>query len=220
MTAETLSTVGAARPVEVHLLRHGRTVWNLEGRAQGHTDVELDEVGHRQAKAAAVALARIELTRIVTSDLRRALQTAAYVEQETGVRATLEPRLRETSWGVREGLTLAEFAARHPDEHAAWEASGRTVAIAGGEAESDVLVRVRAAMRDLVASAEPGERIVVISHGGALKSAVAALLDWPDADPTRLRGMANCAVTRVDVHAGRGTMVAYNVPTSTPAFVE
>ncbi|WP_181641906.1 histidine phosphatase family protein, partial [Nocardioides massiliensis] len=48
--------MGAEHPVEVHLLRHGRTVWNLEGRAQGHTDVELDEVGHRQAKAAAATL--------------------------------------------------------------------------------------------------------------------------------------------------------------------
>ncbi|WP_181641421.1 histidine phosphatase family protein, partial [Nocardioides massiliensis] len=157
---------------------------------------------------------RLEPSRILTSDLRRATQTAAYVEQETGLRAVLEPRLRETSWGVREGLTLAEFAAQHPAEHAAWEASGRTVAIAGGEAEADVLVRVRAAMRDLVAGATPGERVVVISHGGALKSAVAALLDWPDADPTRLRGMANCALTRVDVHRGRGTLVSYNVPTS------
>jgi broad specificity phosphatase PhoE len=208
--------VSAELPLEVHLLRHGRTVWNLEGRAQGHTDVELDDVGHRQAKAAAAALAGLEPTRIVTSDLRRATQTAAYVEQETGLRAVLEPRLRETSWGVREGLTLAEFAARHPEEHAAWEESGRTLAIAGGEAEADVLVRVSAAMRDLVASVQPGERVVVISHGGALKSAVAALLDWPDADPSRLRGMANCAVTRVDVERGRGTLVAYNVPTSIP----
>ncbi len=206
MTAET--------PTQVLLLRHGRTVWNLEGRAQGHTDVELDEVGHRQAKAAAEVVAGLAPTRIVTSDLRRATQTAAYLEASTGLRAHPEPRLRETSWGVREGLTLAEFAAQHPDEHAAWEASGRTRAIAGGEAEADVLARVRGAMRDLIVTATSGERIVVVSHGGALKSAVAALLAWPDADPGRLRGMANCALTRVDLVGGRGTLVSYNVPTS------
>ena len=212
MTAEAATDVGT----EFLLLRHGRTVWNLEGRAQGHTDVELDAVGHQQAKAAAEVVAALAPTRIVTSDLRRATQTAAYLEAATGLTADLEPRLRETSWGVREGLTLAEFAVQHPEEHAAWEASGRTRAIAGGEAEEDVLARVRAAMRDLITAAAPGERIVVVSHGGALKSAVAALLDWPDADPTRLRGMANCALTQVDVRAGRATLVSYNVPTGVP----
>jgi len=56
--------------------RHGRTEWNLAGRVQGQTDVPLDEVGREQAREAAARLASLQPTRIITSDLSRALETA------------------------------------------------------------------------------------------------------------------------------------------------
>ena len=100
------------------LLRHGRTAWNATGRAQGHADVELDEVGHAQAAAVAPWIAGWEPAELWSSDLARARQTAAYVEKETGLVATLDARLREYDVGERTGLTMAEFADQHPDDHA------------------------------------------------------------------------------------------------------
>ena len=74
--------------------RHGRTAWNAERRVQGQTDVELDERGHAQAAAAAARLARFSPAAIVSSDLRRAAQTAAYLAEATGLPVAYDERLR------------------------------------------------------------------------------------------------------------------------------
>lgn len=199
----------------VLLLRHGRTAWNVAGRAQGQTDVPLDEVGHAQAAAAAAALAAREPDVLVTSDLVRAAGTAAYLEKATGLTARQDPRLREIHWGVREGSTLEEFRAAAPEAYAAWEDSGRLARIPGGEDEGEVADRVGAAVREAVDALGAGETLVLVSHGGALKAAVATLLGWHDAGPLRLRATENCAWSQIDVRSdGSGVLVAYNVPTS------
>ncbi|MDP3968511.1 MAG: histidine phosphatase family protein [Nocardioides sp.] len=198
----------------VVLLRHGRTAWNLAGRAQGQTDVPLDEVGHAQAAAAAVAVAALEPDVLVTSDLVRAAGTAAYLEKATGLTARHDPRLREIHWGVREGSTLEEFRAAAPEAYAAWEGSGRLARIPGGESEDEVAARVRAAVRESVDALGAGETLVLVSHGAALKAAVATLLGWDDAGPLRLRATGNCTWSQVDVRPdGSGVLAAYNVPT-------
>src|SRR6202020_3590529 len=64
-------------PIRLVLWRHGQTVWNLEGRFQGQTDIELDSAGQAQAEGAARLLAALRPDAIVSSDLRRASGTAA-----------------------------------------------------------------------------------------------------------------------------------------------
>lgn len=199
----------------VLLLRHGRTAWNVEGRAQGQTDVPLDELGHAQAAAAAAALTEMQPDVLVTSDLARAAGTAAYLEEATGLTARHDPRLREIHWGVREGSTLEEFRAAAPEAYAAWEDSGRLARIPGGESEEEVAARVGAAVREAVDALHAGQTLVLVSHGAALKAAVATLLGWDEGGPLRLRATANCAWSQVDVRPdGSGVLVAYNVPTS------
>ena len=61
------------------LLRHGQTAWNLEHRAQGHSDVELDDTGHAQAAAVAPYVAGLAPALLWSSDLARARQTAEYI---------------------------------------------------------------------------------------------------------------------------------------------
>ena len=62
------------------LLRHGQTAWNAEKRAQGHADIPLDAVGRRQAEKVAPLIAAYSPSLLVSSDLARARQTAAYLE--------------------------------------------------------------------------------------------------------------------------------------------
>ena len=198
------------------LLRHGRTAWNATGRAQGHADIELDDTGHEQAAAVAPHVARLRPVALWSSDLARARQTAAYAEKETGLVATLDPRLREYSVGERTGLTLAEFRDQHPAQYAAWE-DGRFEAVAGAEGRADVLARIVPACRELVASLEPGQTAVAVTHGAALKVALVALLGWEPALGDSLRGLDNCAVAVLQEGASAGAMrlAAYN---ATPDF--
>ena len=103
-------------PRRLVLLRHGRTALELIGRAQGHTDVTLDDTGREQAAAAAQYLAGYGAVALWSSDLARAgVRTATYVEKATGLAAVTDPRLREFDVGERAGLTVAEFAEKFPE---------------------------------------------------------------------------------------------------------
>jgi broad specificity phosphatase PhoE len=201
----------ADAPRRLVLLRHGRTAWNHEMRAQGQSDVPLDDVGHAQAKAVADEIARLAPVVLWTSDLARARETAAYVEKATGLTAVVDSRLREYDLGPRTGRTLDEYVEAHP-EHATDIRLGRYDAIPGTEATSAVVERVCAAVREAFDEVGPGESAVVVSHGAALKVALLGLLGWPPAVSGSVRGLDNCGwVVLDDSGEARGLrLMAYN----------
>ncbi len=174
------------------LLRHGQTAWNATGRAQGHADIGLDELGHAQARAAAPYLSGLRPVALWTSDLLRARETAAYVERATGLEAKRDERLREFDVGDRQGLTMAEFAARSPREHASWVAGDDRFPVRGGETLGDVEARIVPALREALDSLETGDTGIVVTHGAALKVGLTGLLGWPRAHSADLRAISNC----------------------------
>lgn len=194
------------------LMRHGRTAWNATRRAQGHTDVELDEVGRTQALAAAPVVASYRPAMLVSSDLARARQSAEPIARETGLEVAHDARLREYDLGDRTGMNMAEYAAEFPDEHAAFLA-GRYEAVPGAETTPEVQARVRAALHDVLAALGPGESGVAVFHGAALKAGLISMLGWPEEHLISLRGMDNChwAVLQEADTRSRLRLTAYNV---------
>jgi probable phosphoglycerate mutase len=91
------------------MLRHGQTDFNLGSRMQGQLDTELSELGRAQAVAVAEALAKRQPLLIVSSDLRRAYDTAVALGERTGLRVQVDNRLRETHLGDWQGMTHAEI---------------------------------------------------------------------------------------------------------------
>ena len=89
-------------------LRHGRTEWNELGKLQGQADVELDEVGEKQAEEAARFFADWDFEACYTSDLKRALRTAHMVAEPHGLDVVPDARLREINVGSWSGMTTAE----------------------------------------------------------------------------------------------------------------
>ncbi len=85
------------------LLRHGQTDYNLAGRMQGHLDSELTETGRAQAVAVAPEIVRMAPDLLISSDLRRAIDTADIIGAATGLPVKLDPRLRETHLGDWQG---------------------------------------------------------------------------------------------------------------------
>jgi probable phosphoglycerate mutase len=173
------------------LLRHGQTAWNESGHAQGHADIGLDERGHQQAAAVAPYLASLGPVALWTSDLARARQTCAYLEERTGLSAKQDDRLREFDVGARQGLTIPEFAARFPAAHAAW-LRGEDALLPGVETSADVHSRIVPALRESLESLASGELGVVVTHGASLKVGLAGLLGWPVKLEATVRGMDNC----------------------------
>lgn len=148
------------------LARHGQTAWNALGKLQGHTDIPLDEIGRGQARALADALADAGVTAIWASDLGRARQTAEIVAAALALPApTLDPDLRERHYGVFEGLTGDECAARHPQ---AWKTYlGRRETPPGAESRADATARIARAL-DRIAATDGGPALVV-THGGVMR---------------------------------------------------
>lgn len=201
------------RPRRLVLLRHGRTEWNRIGRAQGHADVSLDEVGKLQASSAAGHLATYEPTFIWSSDLARARETAEEVAAASGLDLVLDKRLREIDVGVRQGLTFEEFGETYPDLIARFRAGGR-VDVPGAETPEQVAKRIVATLAEAIGALEPGQTGIVVSHGAALRIGLLALFDLPEHAREMLAGMANCAWAVLEEHHDRGwQIVDYNAQT-------
>lgn len=185
------------------LLRHGRTEWNAVGRAQGHANVSLDEVGRAEAVRAAPFLASYRPSFVWSSDLARARETAELlVALLDEIELVLDPRLREYDVGVRQGLTFPEFEETHPDAYAAFM-SGKEVLVPGAETTDQVRARMVEALTDAAEAVAAGETGVVVGHGASLRTGLLAFVGVPASHSEILAGMANCAWAVLELRAGR-----------------
>jgi glucosyl-3-phosphoglycerate phosphatase len=174
------------------LLRHGRTEWNHTRRAQGHANVPLDDVGHAQAQAAAPHLAAMDPARLWSSDLARARQTAEHVSAACGISVEEDPRLREFSVGERQGMTWEEAVVEFPQIADGVGLGERLRGVPGAEGDDDVRARIVPAVEDCLATLEPGETGVVVTHGASLKLALGGLLGWDEHAVRSLSVLENC----------------------------
>ncbi len=158
------------------LARHGETDWNLEGRWQGWADPPLNETGHAQAKALANQLRATDFDAVYSSDLQRAFQTAEIVAEPHGARVVADAGLREIDVGSWSGLTHAELQARFPNGDRP-----------DGETRDEHAARVLAAV-ERIARAHPGERILLVTHGGTMRALRGHVSD------EAFHPIANCAV--------------------------
>ena len=173
------------------LWRHGQTAWNLEGRFQGTTDIALTEVGIGQAKRAARLLAALKPDAVIASDLQRAADTAAELAALTSLDVSHHEGLRETYAGVWQGLTHDEISSRFGEEYAAWK-RGEPVRRGGGELETEVADRAAPVILDAADKLPDGGTLVVVSHGGAIRTAIGRLIGLEPHTWESLGGLSNC----------------------------
>lgn len=155
------------------LVRHGVTDWNREGRFQGHLDPPLSEAGRREARLAAERLAsddELRPTRVVSSTLGRAFQTAEAIAGALGdgIEVEPDPRLIEIGQGEWEGRTHAEIERNEPEQYREWLAAAGIRRPPGGEPMEEATARVEALLSDLLAADRSGTACLV-SHGGTLR---------------------------------------------------
>lgn len=183
--------------VEVLFWRHGRSEWNAAGRFQGQLESDLDETGRRQAADAAEKLAELRPSRLVSSDLRRAVETAAELAARTGLEVVYDERLREVDLGGWSGLTRDDVRSNFPTEFAAWMA-GQDVVRGGGETFAAVGDRVAAAVSEhRGALADGAGPLVLVTHGGTVLSALVKLLELPTEVRRRFGPLGNARWTRL-----------------------
>jgi broad specificity phosphatase PhoE len=153
------------------LLRHGETDWNLGNRFQGHADPPLNETGRVQARALSATLAGRPFAALYSSPLRRAFETAEIVAEPHGLRPAAAEGLREVDVGAWQGLTRAEVEERFPAQFERWLSFGQ--GWEDGESYEQMSRRVVATLFE-IAGRHEGETVLVVTHGGPIRAAIAA----------------------------------------------
>jgi len=188
------------------MLRHGQTEYNAGSRMQGQLDTELTDLGRAQAVAAAEVLAKRQPLLIVSSDLRRAYDTAVALGERTGLRVQVDARLRETHLGDWQGMTHHQVDAAWPGARLAWR-DDATWAPHGGESRIDVADRGVPLVNQLILGEpewgcdEPDRPVVLVAHGGLIAALCAALLGLPVDSWPVLGGMGNASWAQLSGHA-------------------
>ena len=134
----------------------------------GQMDKPLNARGLEQARQTAEFLRRYPIGHIVSSDLGRAMSTAQPLAEALGLSVVPDPRLRELSFGILEGRTVAECEALDPESTARWRTGHFDAALPGGESRRSLMQRTRAVLDEIVAG--PHAHIALFSHGGTLNA--------------------------------------------------
>ena len=147
--------------MKIYVARHGQTSWNMENKICGLSDIELDDVGRRQAKALAESLKDKGISVILASPLKRAMETAGYVSRVTGVQIGTDERLIEQNYGIYEGTdrkgesflkNKRNFAYRYPE----------------GESMMQVAYRTYGLIEE-VKKKYAGKDVLLVCHGGVAR---------------------------------------------------
>jgi len=193
-----VASISHSRPVELHLARHGETADNAARVFQGQGGRGLNDRGRAQAEALARRLRTVPYRAIVTSDLERAVETARIVAAPQSVPVEMDRGLREVDVGTWTGKAYDEVEALYPDEWAAWEA-GLDVRRGGGETYAELADRMDRTIAARLARLDGGP-VLVVSHGGAIKSWIAKILEVGPRGLAALAGLQNTSLTRVICH--------------------
>jgi probable phosphoglycerate mutase len=150
---------------EIGVVRHGETDWNTKGVLQGWLDVPLNERGRRQAREMAEKFADADCTRVHSSPLWRALETAEIIAARLHLAPpTCNDGLKERNFGVIQGIPKAELAEQDPMLCLQILTRNPAAVFEQGESMDEFATRiVEAVMR--IAVQCPGERVLAITHG-------------------------------------------------------
>ncbi|MTH53756.1 histidine phosphatase family protein [Bacillus mangrovi] len=180
------------------IIRHGITEWNMEGRAQGSSDIPLHETGRQEAELLAARLKDEEWDLLYSSPLQRARQTAEAVSKSLGgISVKTDERLRETGGGRIEGTTEAERLEK-------WGSRWREMDL-GRELPEEIVNRGLSFIDDVLRE-HRGKKILIVSHGSFIRHLLEKIAP---AEEERLP-LGNTSITHLHFEDERWTCGLYN----------
>ncbi len=194
--------------VEILLLRHGATDWNLQGRCQGATDLELNGTGLRQARETAASLSEETIHAVYSSHLKRAAQTAQLVSKPHHLAVTIDEDFRELHHGMLEGLTFSEIRDKYPDFISKWREEPAELVIPGGERLIDVYQRAWDGLKRIVERHQPGEKVIIVSHNFPIL-AILCRITGTHLNHYRTFRLDPCGINRIRYHNHNGWKVTH-----------
>jgi broad specificity phosphatase PhoE len=192
---------------ELILVRHGETAWNVEKIFRGRADVDLDEMGVRQAGLLGKYLSNWELEAIYSSPLTRALDTANIIARYQKVGVHTAEGLIDFDYGEWQSLPEQEVKRLHPALLDEWHNNPHKVSIPGGESLEDVRGRALEVINDVLCKHQGS--VVLVSHRVVLKVLICYLLGLDNSHFWNIRQDV-CGITIFNYVNGRFVLTRHN----------
>ena len=202
--------------MEIYMIRHGVTEWNKLMRLQGQTDIPLEDAGRELAVRVGHALKEIPFTRVISSPLQRAVETAKLVIMAAGkaVEFQTDDRLKEISFGDWEGYsaTNPDYPSPDPEFRNFFEHPELYHAPSGGESFEQLLERTGDFLKELASRQEcENETILVSVHGAVMRGLLANIKHSDLADFWGPGVPENCAVAIARTQQGCWELIQQDV---------
>jgi broad specificity phosphatase PhoE len=193
---------------KLYLIRHGQSGGNVDGTFGGHSPTPLSELGNKQAKMTAKAIAKERIDVIYSSDLLRAVQTAQPLAEKLGLEINKTSAFRERNVGVLEGLTFSESKEKHPKDYYALINRNINHKITGGESYRHLLRRGTQALKEILRT-HRGKRVVIFSHTGAICYLTLYLIGAINRNTKQTPWLvtSNCGINRFEIRGRNNTRV-------------
>lgn len=183
--------------MELYIIRHGETDWNIAKRLQGRSNVELNENGRKLARITSEALKDLHFDKIYSSPLIRAYETAQIMRNTRDIEIEKDDRLMEISFGIDEGVesnrvsdNFKNFFA-HPELYTPPE---------GGETYESILSRTSSFLNEVIyPEATKYERVMIVAHGALNKALIVNLCDLEIKNMWDGEFQKNCCVNIFDI---------------------
>lgn len=147
--------------MKLYAARHGQTLWNLQDKVCGRTDLPLTDIGHIQAQALAKRAEKLPIDLILVSPMLRARQTAAPAAELLGIPVIVENRLIEQDYGIYEGVSRFDEGFLANKRHFAYR-------YPGGESMMDVAHRVYGLLEE-IKEKYADKNVLLVCHGGVCR---------------------------------------------------
>lgn len=194
----------------IYMIRHGETVWNVASKLQGHANVTLSDNGRRQAELLGSRLSGLKFDQFYASDLARAYETARIIAQyHNNQDIKTLPELREINFGRWEGFSINEIQGIYPEEIKQWWKTPLQTRVPGGESLGDLVKRVVTVVKNIIES-RSGGNILLVTHGGVIRSVVGTVLGMDLNEHWRLR-QDNACLNIIDFPEwNKGILMLFN----------
>ena len=189
------------RTTRIYIVRHGESISNRQKIFTGSTDIDLTELGYRQAELVGEYLSDKGIEAIYSSDLMRAYHTSLPTARRLGLEPIRTKGLREVFAGEWEGKPYAELSALYPDEFPIFASDVGRAVCTGGEAVKDLYARVNAEL-DRIFAEEKGRTFAVFSHATPVRAMVCRFLGKGPEGMKDIKWVANASVTAVESEDG------------------
>lgn len=159
----------------IYLIRHGETEFNRLGVFRGRLEVDLNEVGLKQAGETGRALVGQGIESVLTSPLKRAVVTARTISEILGIEYEIEEAFNNINLGSWQGIPKKKVEKDYPEEWKKWTTEPEHLVVPGGESVEDVKRRASARLREIV-QARQGV-FALVTHRSVIKVLAAYMLD-------------------------------------------